>query len=140
MQLPLALTLQGSRRLDLLLLAAHGFALAVLGAISAPDWMRWILLLLVCCSFGLTWQRTHGVKRIVRLLLRADGKLEYVRSNGETGETRVHPHSTVTPYLTVLLLRFDMRLEALVLLPDSLPEEAYRQLRLWLRWQAEAQV
>jgi hypothetical protein len=138
MQLPTALTLQASRRLDLLLLAAHCLALVVLGAISATDWLRWMLLLLVCCSFGLTWRRTHGAKRIVRLLLRADGKLGYVRSDGDTGETRVHPHSTVTPYLTVLLLRFGNRLEAVVLLSDSLPEEAFRQLRLWLRWQGDA--
>ena len=138
MQLPMTLILQASRRLDVLLLVMHGVALAVLGAISASGWIRLMLLLLVCASFGTTWRRTHGAKRIVRLLLRADGKLEYLRSNGETGETRVHLHSTVTPQLTVLLLRFGKRLEALVLLPDSLPAEAFRQLRLWLRWQADA--
>jgi len=138
MQLPLALTLEPSRRLGLMLLAAHGGALTILVEISAPGWMRLILLLLICCSFGLIRQRTHGGNRIASLLLRADGTLEYVRKNGQTGETQVHPDSTVTPQLTVVLLRLNKRLEALVLLPDSLPEEHFRQLRLWLRRQADA--
>jgi toxin CptA len=138
MQLPATLSLRPSPRLDILLLAAHGAALAVLSAISIPDLIRALLLLLICCSAGLAWQRAHGRGRIVSLLLRADGKLEYARLNGESGEAQPHPHTTVTPQLTLLLLRLGKRLEALALLPDSLPAEEFRQLRLWLRWQAAA--
>lgn len=139
MQLPVViLTLRPSPRLDILLLAAHGVALAVVSVISIPDWIRLVLLLMVCCSAGLVWQRDHGRERIVKLMLRADGKLEYIRLNGESGEAQPHPHTTVTPQLTILLLRLGKRIEALVLLPDSLHAEEYRQLRLWLRWQAAA--
>lgn len=138
MQLPLTLTLQPSLRLTLLLLAAHLGALTVLIAISIPDWIRLVLLLIVCCSAGLVWQRAHGRERIVSLMLRADGKLEYTRLNGESGEAQPHPHTTVTPQLTILLLRLGKRIEALVLLPDSLHAEEFRRLRLWLRWRVEA--
>ena len=138
MQLPVLLTLRPSRRLDILLLAAHLGALAALSAISIPDWIKMTLLLLICCSAGIAWQRARGRSRIVSLTLRADGKLEYARLNGESGEAQPHPHTTVTPQLTLLLLRFGKRLEALVLMPDSLPAEEFRQLRLWLRWRVEA--
>lgn len=138
MQLPVILTLRPSSRLAHLLLLAYGAALAVLSAISIPDWIRLVLLLMVFCSAGLVWQRAHGRTRIVSLLLRADGKLEYTRLNGESGEAQPHPHTTATPQLTILLLRLGKRIEALVLLPDSLHAEEFRWLRLWLRWQAEA--
>ena len=140
MQLPVNLTLHSSRRLAILLLAAHGGALAVLIVISLPVWIRLILLLLICWSGGSTLQRTNGRNRIAGLLLRADGKMEYTRLNGEFGEALPHPHSTVTPQLTILLFRLCKRLESLVLLADSLNEEDFRRLRLWLRWQSGVKV
>ena len=43
--------------------------------------------------------------------------------------------STVTPWLTVLYLVLpDDRKCTLVLLPDNLSREHFRQLRVWLRW------
>lgn len=74
------------------------------------------------------------------MLLRTDGKLEYTRANGESGESLIHPHTTVTAQLTILLLRLGKRVEALVLLADSLNQEDFRRLRLWLRWQAGANI
>ena len=136
MQLPVTLTLQPSRRLALLLLAVHGCALGVIAAITLPDWIKLALMLGIIWSAWRTLKSFRGRQRIVCLTLRRDGLLDYSRLNGEAGEARIHPHTTVTPQLTVLLLRSSRRIEPLVLLADSLDTEEFRQLRLWLRWQA----
>ncbi len=136
MQLPVVLTLHPSRQLAILLLLAHGGALAVVFAIVLPIWIKLVLLAAITVSIGHILRRLHGLRRIARLTLRSDGLLEYVRGNDESGEARIHPHTTVTPLLTVLLLRQGRRSEVLVVLPDALSREDFRRLRLWLRWQA----
>ena len=134
---PLAITLHPSRQLAIVLLLAHAGALAVVFAIVFPVWIKPILLLAIVVSMGLSLRRLHGPQRIVRLKLRNDGLLEYFRRNEETGEARIHPHATVTPWMSILLLRQGRRSEALIVLPDALSSEDFRQLRLWLRWRAE---
>ena len=140
MQLPLNLTLLASRRLAIMLLVAHAGAIAMLAAISAPLWIRALLFLLIAWSAWHSLQKIHGSLRIIRLILKADGRLEYLRLSGESGEATVHPNSTVMPQLTVLLLRLEKGSEPLIVLPDSLNAEDFRQLRLWLRWRAAATV
>jgi toxin CptA len=134
MLLPLTLTLHHSRRLGLLLGAMHLGAATAASLISIPWWIKLVLLSLILASalrqlFGLT-----GKNRICRLTLKDDGRLEFSREDGSGGEARLHPQSTVTSPLVVLLLRLEGRVESLVFLPDSLDEEDFRQLRLWLRW------
>jgi len=148
MQLPLTLKLYPSRRLALLLVAAHGATLAAVAAIDTPVWFRSLVMLGIALSLSLAIYKMHGSRRIIRLTLRSDGLLEVGRLNEQSGQSvqsatlRVHPHSTVTSLLTVVLLengkrgKCGKRLEALTLLPDALNSEDYRRLRLWLRWQA----
>ena len=137
MQLPLTLNLQPSRKLALLLVVAHLAALTVVGLIDLPAWITLALILLVAISLWTT--RTHwcGARRIVVLRLHDKGVLEFVRQNHELGECSIHLQSTVTPLMTVILLRQRKRLESLVLLSDSLSQDDYRRLRTWLRWQVE---
>ncbi|MFA7270387.1 MAG: protein YgfX [Sterolibacterium sp.] len=136
MQLPVTLPLHPSRQLATLLLVAHAGAVSVLVVVSPPVWIGLIFLPAIVWYAWRTRRRTHGSARIAHLVLRADGRLEYIRVNGESGEALIHPHTTVMPQLTVLLLRMGRRIESLVLLPDSLSAENFRLLRLWLRWQA----
>lgn len=136
MQLPVVLTLQPSRQLALLLLLAHAAALIVVIAIVLPIWVKPTLLLAIGISAWRNLRSLHDLRRIARLTLRGDGRLEYYRSNEESGEARIHPHTTVTAWLCVVLLRQGKRIEVLVVMPDALNDEDFRQLRLWLRWQA----
>ena len=135
MQLPISMKLQPSRDLALLLVAAHAGAILAVGSLEQPAWVMLPLLLLLFISAWSCHRCWYGVRRIVLLSLRDQGALEYVRQNGDVGEATVHRQSTVTPSLTVILLKGDERVEALVLLPDALNRDDYRRLRVWLRWQ-----
>ena len=136
MQLPITVKLRPSRNLVLLLIAAHLVALLAVTLIELLVWTKLALLLLIGISFWNCRKFWYGARRINLLTLRDDGVLDYTRMNGETGQASIHPQSTVTPSLTVILLRQEGRLEALVLLPDALDREDYRRLRLWLRWRS----
>lgn len=137
MQLPLNLSLRPSRFLALLFLAMHGAALAAALLAALPLWLGLVAAVLLAVSAGLGLLRLSGPRSIGALLLRADGRLEWTRRNGERGEAAVSAQSTVTAALVVLLLQSASRSEALLILPDSLDSEALRSLRLWLRWRAE---
>lgn len=134
MQLPLTLELQPSYRLALLLAVAHLCAVAAAWLLSIPWWIKLALLAVILASAGHQLLRLTGQSRIRRLILKDEGYLEFLREDGTSGEARVHPQTTVTPLLVVLLLRQAGRIEALALLPDALDAEDFRLLRLWLRW------
>ncbi|TRZ92884.1 MAG: hypothetical protein D4R84_11450 [Rhodocyclaceae bacterium] len=136
MQLPITVKLQASRNLVLLLVASHMGALLAVSVIELLVWIKLALLLLIVMSFWNCQKLWYGARRINFLTLRDEGVLDYSRVNGETGQASIHPQSTVTPPLTVILLRRERRLEALVLLPDALDQDDYRRLRLWLRWRS----
>ena len=136
MQLPLTLALHPSRRLGLLLAALHLGAVVSALLISIPWWIRLSLLAAILASAWHQLSRLTGQSRICRLVLRADGRLEFSRLDGSCGEAQVHPQTTVTSLLAILLLRQEGRTEALVVAPDALDAEDFRLLRLWLRWRA----
>jgi len=136
MQLPLTVKLQPSRSLSLLLIAMHFGAFLAIVVIALPVWTKLALTLFIATSFWSGRNCLGGGNQIVCLTLRDDGALEHVRFNDEYGEASVHLQSTVTPLLTVILLKQKSNiLETLALLPDSLSPDDYRRLRLWLRWQ-----
>jgi len=136
MQLPLTLPLRRSRRLTIMLAVAHALAAATALSLSLPWGLKIVLLTAIIASAWLSLVRLTGPNRICRLTLRDDGRLEFARVDGSCGEARLHPQTTVTAFLCVLLLRAQARVEALVLLPDALAAEDFRLLRLWLRWRA----
>ncbi|HUY01834.1 MAG TPA: protein YgfX [Rhodocyclaceae bacterium] len=136
MQLPATLSLRRSRRLAALLAGAHALAAAVVLSLALPWWLKIVLLAAILVSTWRRLNRLRGPGRICRLTLRADGRLEFSRVDGSCGVASVHPQTTVTAFLCVLLLRIQARVEALVLLPDALDAEDFRLLRLWLRWRA----
>lgn len=68
-------------------------------------------------------------------------EVQLVRRDGKQIEVHVCGNSVVTPYLTVVNCKVTdapllMRLFSphLVILPDALDAESFRQLRVWLRW------
>jgi len=59
--------------------------------------------------------------------------------NAETITLTLQPQTVVLPFLVVLLYRqaSRRRLQALLILSDSLSSEDFRYLRIWLRWQVK---
>ena len=79
-----------------------------------------------------------GTVAVAALVLGGDGEIEIVGADGTAKEAVVHPHTVVLSFLVVLLYRSEGRLRSLTLLGDSLADEDFRQLRLWLRWRPAA--
>ena len=126
----LSFVLKPSRRLLLIQSLAHLVAAGAVLAANLPAWVAAVLLLLAGASLARMRRPPAGAS----LALRGDGSIEIVGADGTASEAVVHPHTLVLSFLVVLLYRCQGRLRALTLLGDSLAEEDFRQLRLWLRW------
>jgi len=134
MLLPVGLTLRSSRILAVLLVATHTGALLVVGHLEISFWIKLVALLSIAMSAWHCRKHWLGSRRIAVLSLRDKGALAYVRMDGESGDACVHRQTTVTTWLTVILLGTANGLEPLVVLPDALDPGEYRRLRVWLRW------
>ena len=110
-------------------------ALAALCVVALPWLWRCVLLLVLACSL------CHALRRprIVSLRLAARDRLECLLADGDWVAATVLADSTVFARLIVLRLRIgeQRRSSSMVLLPDQMPADQYRLLRLWLRWHAE---
>ncbi|MDE2584684.1 MAG: hypothetical protein KGN39_04740 [Betaproteobacteria bacterium] len=142
MQLPVRLGLHPSRRLASILVASHAAALGGVFILSWPIVWRILLALFVVLSavFELRRQKLPGA--VAWLRLGTKGELECgTRDGDEEGwRARVLSSTTVWPWIVVLRYRPESggRIGAIVILADSMENaEAFRQLRVWLRWRAE---
>ncbi len=80
---------------------------------------------------------------VLKLTVNAQQELHLYRKNGQQLLAQVEASSVVTPYLTILHLRTLpttthkktwRNRQAVIVLPDHVDKEDYRQLRVWLRW------
>lgn len=140
---PLRLTPAPSRCLGIALAAAHSAAAMLLWAAPAPAW-AWISgTALLGASFGYHWLR-HARLRLPRSVAaleltrerEAELRCEFALRDGRRITGRVLGSSVALPWLVVLAVRPEgSRLSRhLALLPDSLPPEDFRALRVALRW------
>jgi hypothetical protein len=146
MQPALILPLRPSWRLTGLLLVAHGgmvfvlLSLADAGSFVDAGFIMSSGLLAVFAS--LVWQlmRLHGSRRIDRLVLRPDGRVECrLAGSGEFFEAAIDTAvSRRLPGLLIIQFRDagNARRVPLVLLPDALSVTDFRRLCVWLRWRA----
>jgi hypothetical protein len=132
---PLSVSLRPSRRLLAVQVAAHAVAAGAVLASNLPAWAAALLLLLVGASLA----RLRAQPPVASLILRGDGSFETVGVEGTASSAAVHAHTLVLSWLIVLLYRQQGRLRSLTLLGDSLADEDFRQLRLWLRWRTSAE-
>lgn len=128
---PLVVTVGASRQLRLFLAAFHIACAAAIWLAALDPLLQWAGLILLCCSLAFYSRPAPDVR------LRGDreGKLE-IWQGEKWGEARLAESSVVLPGCTVMRLGFEnrRRQHSLVVLPDSLPAEDYRRLRVWLRW------
>lgn len=135
----LRLSLKTSRQLTVLLAAGHLIAAACVFSVPLPLWLRILLpsLLLTSLVYHLRYQAWRSWPfSIVALEFEHDGTVFMHYRNGKILEAAVLGSSFVAPYLTIILLKSNRSrfVRSVVLLPDMLPAELFRSLRVWLRW------
>jgi hypothetical protein len=134
--LPLALTLRRSRRLDFLLFALHLLAGAALLPLALPGAARAALAALVIVSLVASLIAQRQREGLV-LHLGVRGAMELSTKVGARGTVTIDAYTTLLPGLIVLVLRQEGGRIVLPLLADSLGNEDFRRLRLWLRARGE---
>jgi toxin CptA len=128
-----------------LIICIMGLGAGVILILPALVWQIKLLL-----GLGILAASAYAVCRYGLLLLpwscvalnvNSHNELTLVLGNGDLLQVQVCRDSVVTPYLTVVHCKGkDAPLLArlltthLVILPDMLDAEDYRQLRVWLRW------
>lgn len=129
---------QSSFFLALVLVVMHGTAWATLLLLGLPWWANAALLILLAANF------LHHLLRSARLAvpdsevaLQLDGDRVIVATReGRQVVGRVLPHSFIAPWLTIVnILPQDSRVvRSIIILPDRLDPDSFRQLRVGLRW------
>jgi len=134
----LQFNLQPSIYFTIALVASHGVALAVLAPLALPLWARILMALLVLVSLLYhVWHDAWLLALSSNKTLMLDGDMILlVARNGDQVTARVLADSLVTPFITVLnvLPQGAYLARSVIILPDSLDSESFRQLRVWLRW------
>ena len=131
-------TLQPSRYLAAMLITAHGATLVVLFSLALPIWAKAALASLMLFSLMHHLRRNAWLSApsaSVALMLVGD-RVVLITRGGEQFAGQLLHDSVVTPLVTVLnvLLQGTHIVRSVVILPDSLDAESFRQLRVWLKW------
>lgn len=128
-----------SRQLAIFLVVGHVIAALCLLLVPLTFWLKLLLLsaLLLSMLFTLLQQalRTWPFS-IVALEFESDGAVFLKYCNGQVLAVQVLASSFVTPYLTIILLKTHQAwfARSVVLMPDMLPPDLFRRLRVWLKW------
>ncbi len=135
--LRLQIDLSPSRYLTLILMGAHGAAIIVL-LLVLPWWASAATALMLLLGLRHYLMRDAWLRlphSCTGLVMEEEGAAILLRS-GIQQPCRILPGSLVTPLLTLLnVLPQDARFaRSVVILPDSLDAESFRQLRVWLKW------
>ena len=130
--------LHPSHYLAAMLMAAHGATLTAIFLPAFPIWAKTALAILLLFNLGYCLRRAAWLtapSASVALTLEGDQAILTLR-NGEKLTGQILRDSLVTPYLTVLnvLPQGARSARSVVILPDSLDAESFRQLRVRLKW------
>jgi len=132
-RLPIRIALRPSRLQIGLLGGLHMLAAVSVAILPWSLWLRGALLASVVFLF---WHLRPSAQ-VSGLRLGERGQLTLLDPQAEPLPVRVCPDTTVFSQLIVLRVREDEsnRVLSFPLLPDSMSDEEFRRLRLWLRWQ-----
>ncbi|MBI5918284.1 MAG: hypothetical protein HY849_02765 [Nitrosomonadales bacterium] len=123
--------------LAFLLVVAHGAALFAV-SVLAVFWAQLALFVLLSFNlFYLLWSVAllRSPASCVGLVFEPD-RVVLMQRNGTAVRAQLLGDSLVMPWLTVLNLKPEgvRWARRVVILPDSLDAESFRELRVWLRW------
>lgn len=135
----LRISIKPSRRLALVLCAAHAAVAGTSLVLGLPMPVKIALVLLIGTSWGICLYGPALLRSndsVIGLELKDDGAVSFQTRSGEWREGRLLGSSFVSPYLTILNLRSEDRFLArhVVIVPDSVDAEEFRRLRVRLRW------
>jgi toxin CptA len=136
---PLRLRLKRSKSLALLLCAVHALAGAALWASPLPALASVAGSALLALSAALSVRR-HALRTtpgsVVELELYEDCTLSACTGDGRWLQYRIAGSSFCSRMLTVLNLRGESAWEvhSVLISADSVDPDAFRRLRVWLRW------
>ena len=130
--------LKPSLYLAVMLLVAHGTFLFVLPMLDLPLWSRLMLAAVVLFSLAYHLWRDAWLKMpdsCMGLVLEGQEVVVMLRSHVLLRGS-IARGSLITPCLTVLNVALPERggMHRVIVLQDSLDPEAFRQLRVWLKW------
>ena len=147
-------SLRPSRHLALLMIAVHALAVAVVWRLELPIELHIALKFAIAVSLAYAllhdgWFKFSKAPVVLRVLPAANStdadSIELTFRDGRTARGKIVSGSFVAPYLTVLRFQADNAsrfrpAKSLVVLPDSLDTESFRQLRVQLKWGATTAV
>ncbi len=140
MNTTLRVRLRPSPTLAATIAAAHVAALAA-AVVALPGAAAAVAVAGVVLS-GIAHLRLalHRVPHAVAgLELTADGDVAVAGPGGDWSTARLRSVAVPVPWLAVITLRdASGRRRSAVVLPDALDREAFRRLRIWLRWRTAA--
>lgn len=128
-----------SRRLTFALSCLLLLVLLIVCMIPMVGWLRLLILAasVPIASYVLARDVCLCLPRsLVGLALSHQGEIKLTRKNGQIELAQIMPSSYVTSNLTILHLKpHASRWQVyLLILPDSVSEASFRQLRVWLLW------
>lgn len=135
MLFPVFIELRRPVLLPAFLVLIHATAVACVIVLPWALFLRFALLALL----GFSLWRTLMVSPVVGLCLVSSDKISCLMREGGRLSAIVLPGSTVFSHFIVLRLEIEGKRQAinLTLLPDQMSSEAFRTVRLWLRWRSE---
>ncbi|MGD2138395.1 MAG: hypothetical protein PVF08_09070 [Gammaproteobacteria bacterium] len=134
---PLTLEVGQSRRLGSWLLLTHGGSLALLPLLQFSAWLKLPVILVLVCGLLHGW-RLHVTRRhpqaIRTLCWKTGRRCRLELASGREVESALKPQAVVLPWLVILgFSRHGHGSRYLVLLPDMLDRDRFRQLRVRLK-------
>ena len=118
---------------------AHASALAVTLVVTLPAWAKLVIAMAILASGGISLCRSalqRSRSAIIELEAEEGGRISCRTRDGQWHEAQVLSSSFISPWLTVLNLRVAGAawVRHLLILPDNVEQDAFRRLRVLLRW------
>ena len=132
-----------SRILAVVLAVAHFAALAATLIVILPTWASILIAATIVVSGVWSIGRSalqRSASAIVELEVGEGGRISCRTRDGQWHESEVLFSSFISPRLTVLNLRVagSARAKHLVIVPDNVEKDAFRRLRVLLKWSRPA--
>jgi len=132
---PLRIELQSSRQAALWLLPLHVAGAAVLPFTSLPVLGQVASVLAAAASLAWHWSRHVSRRRssLRTFVWQAGSDCELVHPDGTTRAGTLATRAFVMPWLVIVYYRQGARHHSLFILPDMLPADTFRRLRVRLK-------
>jgi toxin CptA len=120
------------------LLTVALFSLVILWLLHLPFLFKWLLTagLVICAAYYIQRDALLLLLRSPARLDLIEGQFQLTLQDETIWPVMVLDSSFISPYLSVLHLKVvdERRRLRVILLPDNVDPNAFRQLRVWLHW------